>query len=522
MPTLALPLHRVQQQALANVLSLLEQGHPRQLVVMATGVGKTLWSVHLSTHFRRTLFLVHFEELLHQSVAAFQRNRGQEPGLIWGRRHDLNAEVVVGMIPSLVHRLERTPPEAFDLVVVDEAHHARSRSWERVIRHFRPTLLVGLSATPNRADGRSLLTLFDTLAFSYRLSEAVRDGFLVPPRILEVSTNRPLRVRRRGEDYDEQQLSHAVDTPERNALVVETVGEHARNRKGVVYTAGVRHAQHLAALFRAHGIAAESVHGQDPERKQKLERHRRGEYQILTNAMLLVESYDDPTINLGVMSRPTASPTLYEQALGRPARLLREGRTWDGSPKTDYLWVDLMDVGLEDRIRVWEFFGVSASWHDEKRPARIRTLAEPPTRREAAEAAHAELPLRFQANIPLERYLTWVDRLQEPPPFRLEEEVERLWRKQPATEAQLKLLAAHGYDTVNTEWTKGDASEVIGSLEPSPRQKARLLALGYDVLTRRWSKLQAEAAFAEAEQKGLKPDWNRVRGLAPHWLQDQP
>lgn len=512
-----LPLHRVQQQALENVLRLYDSGHSRQLVVMATGVGKTLWSVHLSQHFRRTLFLVHFEELLQQSLAAFRR-RGVEPGVIWGRRTDLEADAVVGMIPSLVHRLERVPPEGFDLVVVDEAHHARSRTWERVIRHFRPKLLVGLSATPYRTDGRSLLSLFDTLAFSYRLPEAVRDGLLVEPRILEVSTDQPLSVGRRGADYDEAQLSHAVDTPERNALLVCTVGEFARNRKGVVYAAGVRHAEHLAALFRSQGIAAESVYGEDPKRREKLERHRRGEFQVLTNAMLLVESYDDPTINLGVMARPTASATLYEQALGRPARLLREGRTWDGAPKTDYLWIDLMDLGLEDRVRVWEFFGVHTVWHDEKRPPRIRTLREPPTRQEAAAAAHAELPPQLRASIPLSRYLAWVERLQAPPPFVLEEEVERLWRHQPATEAQLALLAAHGYDVQNTAWTKGDASEVIEGLEPTPRQKARLLALGYDTLTRRWTRRQAQQAFHEAEAQGIQPDWNRVRGLAPHWL----
>lgn len=512
-----LPLHRVQQRALEQVLALYESGHSRQLVVMATGVGKTLWSVHLSRHFRRTLFLVHFEELLQQSLAAFRR-RGLEPGVIWGRRTELEREVVVGMIPSLVHRLERIPPEHFDLVVVDEAHHARSKTWERVIRHFRPQLLVGLSATPYRTDGRSLLSLFDTLAFSYRLSEAVRDGFLVEPRILEVSTDQPLSVGRRGADYDEAQLSHAVDTPERNALLVQTVGEFAQNRKGVVYCAGVRHAEHLAALFRSQGISAESVHGEDPKRREKLEGHRRGEFQILTNAMLLVESYDDPTINLGVMGRPTASPTLYEQALGRPARLLREGRTWDGSPKTDYLWIDLMDLGLEDRVRVWEFFGVHTIWHDEKGPPRVRTLKEPPTRQEAAAAAHAELPPGLKANIPLARYLTWVERLEAPPPFVLEEEVERLWRHQPATEAQLALLAAHGYDVQNTSWTKGDASEVIEGLEPTPRQKARLLALGYDTLTRRWTRRQAQQAFREAEARGVQPDWNRVRGLAPHWL----
>ena len=79
-------------------------------------------------------------------------------GQIWQRRENLDTEVTVGMIPSLLHRLERIPPDTFDLVIVDEAHYARSRTWERVIRHFRPKLLVGLSATPNRTDGRSLLT----------------------------------------------------------------------------------------------------------------------------------------------------------------------------------------------------------------------------------------------------------------------------------------------------------------------------------------------------------------------------
>lgn len=512
-------MHSVQQAAMHNVLRLYEAGHNRQLVVMATGVGKTLWSVHLSTYFPRTLFLVHFEELLRQSAAAFQHNRpGITVGQIWRRWNELEAPVVVGMIPSLVHRLDRVPAGWFDLVIVDEAHHARSRTWERVIRHLQPALLVGLSATPNRTDGRSLLTLFDTLAFSYRLAQAVREGFLVPPRILEVSTNRPLRVDRCGEDYDRAQLGRAVDTLERNQLLVKTVGEYARNRKGVVYAAGIEHAQNLAGQFRACGISAESIHGEDPQREEKLERHRNGEFQILTNAMLLVESYDDPSINLGVMGRPTASPTLYEQALGRPARLLRQGRTWDGLPKTDYLWIDLMDVGLEDRCRVWEFFDTHVAYHDDHKAPRVRTLEEPPSRKEALEGAWTEVPPAFKQNIPLERYLAWADRLADPPPFVLEEQVEQLWRRQPATEPQLSLLQAHGYDVAETTWTKGDAAQVIRELPPSPRQKARLLALGYDVLTRRWTRHQAEAAFAQAGEKGVEPDWNRVRGLAPHWL----
>jgi len=512
-------LHYVQTMGLKNVLDLLEQGHNRQLVIMATGVGKTLLSVHLSTRFARTLFLVHFEELLSQAIEAFAENLpGLEVGQIWKKRNDLHTSVTVGMIPSLARRLEHIPPQHFDLVVVDEAHHARSHTWEQVIRHFRPQLLLGLSATPNRADGRSLLSLFDTLAFSYRLAQAVREGFLVPPKILEVSTNQPLRIKRHGEDYDNHQLNQAVDTPERNRLIIETVAEHALDRKGVVYASGVAHAEHLAAMFRSVGISAQSVHGEDPQRKEKLLSHQRGEFQILTNAMLLVESYDDPSINLGVMARPTASPTLYEQALGRPARLLRKGQTWNGKPKDDYLWIDLMDVGLDDRCRVWEFFGVHEIYHDDRRAPRVRTLSQPPTRREAIEAAHAELPAAYQHNIPLERYLTWAERLTDPPPFRLEEELERLWRKQPATEVQLRLLEAHGYDTVQTAWSKGDASEVIGNLEPSPKQKARLLALGYNTLTRRWTRNQATVAFQESEEQGRKPDWNRVRGLAPHWL----
>jgi superfamily II DNA or RNA helicase len=213
--------------------------------------------------------------------------------------------------------------------LVHNCHHATGAQWRNVLEYFgllRPgesqILSLGLTATPNRSDGQGLRQFFDEIVFDMGIRSGIESGWLVDLRGVRVSTKTNLdKVHSRAGDFAEDELSDAVNTVERNAIIVKEWMRVAYGFKTVVFTVDIQHALDLAAAFKQCSIEAEAVWGDDPERARKLQRHRENALTVLCNCAVLTEGYDDPGIKCIVLAKPTKSQLLFTQMIGRGTRI---------------------------------------------------------------------------------------------------------------------------------------------------------------------------------------------------------
>lgn len=349
-------LRPYQREAIDAVLQARRQGVRRMVISLPTGAGKTVIFAHLCKLARRpVLVLAHREELLGQArdkianalgdPAAVAIEQGQQ-------RAPAEARVVVASIRSLhAERLERVLSlRTFGLVLYDECHHAPAEDNCRVLQRlgaFDPSwdgTLVGLTATTARGDGQGLDRVFQQIVYARTLPQMIADKWLVPLRGLRVTTRTDLRgVLASGDDLDVEALQEAVDVEERNALVARAIQELARDRRTLVFCAGVGHAVNLCKALNKLGVPTDVVWGaMDPARRvQALHDFRTGRVQALTNVAVLTEGFDDPGVGCVAMARPTRSEGLYAQCVGRGTRL-HPGK--DDCLVLDF--VDLSDLSL--------------------------------------------------------------------------------------------------------------------------------------------------------------------------------
>jgi superfamily II DNA or RNA helicase len=323
-----------------SVLAALEESEtPRNLAVMATGSGKTVVFAEYLRHTLRFggrgLVIAHRDELITQAAAKI---RELAPDLrVEIEKAELRAsrtQTMFGPAPSVVvasvqtlqgRRLADWPRDAFACVVVDEAHHATAPSYRAIFDHFcsERTPLLGVTATAGRSDGTALGAVFERIVADLRIATLVQAGWLVPVRAFSVSSDVSLDgVSTRAGDFAQGELAAAVDDEGRNALVVAAYEEHAMGRQAIAYTAGVDHAHHLAADFRARGISAESVWGamEEDDRRRILAAYTAGEITVLTNFGVLTEGFDAPNTACVIQARPTKSELLLTQMIGRGTR----------------------------------------------------------------------------------------------------------------------------------------------------------------------------------------------------------
>ena len=224
-----------------------------------------------------------------------------------------------------------------------KATWASADSFKRVYEHFglmEPNpdgmLFLGITATPNRADGQGLRDLFDAIVFDMGIQKGIADGWLCDIRGIRVSGHANLdKVKVRAGEFAQDDLEKAVNTPKRNAIIVKEWYKHAYDRRTIAFTVDVQHALDLAEAFKAHGVAAKAVWGDDPERHKKIRGHKTGEYPIIACAQLLGIGYDDPQVNCIILSAPRKSFVRYAQEVGRGTRIA------DG--KEDLLVIDVGD-----------------------------------------------------------------------------------------------------------------------------------------------------------------------------------
>lgn len=379
-----MPLRPYQNEILAAVRRSYQQGIRQQLVLAATGTGKTTTFSHMPSFLQdllpgRTLVLAHREELIDQGLKTFELNNPnlhvtKEMGGIVG---DVNADVIMAGVATLGRsgstRADRFPWEQIDKVITDEAHHGTSDSYTNVYRFadvLRPDthrLHVGFTATGQRADGKAMAEVFKRVVYEYSLRRAIEEGYLVEPHGIRIRTNTSLAEVKTGNggDYSTQSLVDAINNPERNQLVVKAWLDHGVGRKTIGFTANIQHAKDLCDMFRYYNVRCEYIWGEDPERAWKIARHQgpaaveafcikhqmvvpRGAamealmYDVLLNCGVLTEGYDDPQISCILLARPTKSGVLYCQMVGRGTRLFLG--------KIDCIVIDVVDATAKNSL----------------------------------------------------------------------------------------------------------------------------------------------------------------------------
>ena len=317
-----------------------DAGVRKMLHVMATGTGKTrvfgtLFESFSSRLPGKQLVLAHTDELVKQNATKMQEvNPANKVGIeMAGCYADEDCDIVSASVQTLGRkgsdRVQRfTEAQGFDKFVIDEAHHSTSESYQRVLNAVgvlapsSKSLLLGVTATSQRSDGIALSDVYDKVAFTYDIRQAIKEGWLVNLRGYRVKTGTNLSgVSTVAGDFVKSELSLAVNTPDRNKRVVEAWQQYGENRKSVVYCVDIQHAKDMAWAFMEAGVDALAVWGDDPCRTEKLAHHRDGRTKVLCNCSLLIEGYDDPEIACIVDAAPGLSPVRYTQKIGRSTRL---------------------------------------------------------------------------------------------------------------------------------------------------------------------------------------------------------
>ena len=321
-----LELKEHQKEALAALEQMREKHETIALLYHATGTGKTVTAATDARRFgKRTLFLAHTQELVEQAAHTFEQ---LWPGITVGRYYDAVKEpdcyVLCGSVQSIALHLEYFRDNDFGYLIVDEAHHAAADTYQKVLAYFKPEFTLGLTATPERADDRSILDIFKNTAHKLDIQTAVELGELVPVRCIRIRTNIDLsKVRFNSISYNIRDLESKIYVPERNQLIVDTWLSYVKNKRTVVFCASVKHAEEIAERFRDKGIAAAAVSGgmKRAERLEFQDKFVRRDIQVLCACDLLNEGWDCPEIEVLFMARPTMSKVLYTQQLGRGMRL---------------------------------------------------------------------------------------------------------------------------------------------------------------------------------------------------------
>lgn len=316
----------IQAEALDALEASRADGHTAGLVVMATGLGKTWLAAFDTARFSdgRTLFIAHREEILFQARDVFRRVRPDVSiGMFTGAERNPYADVVFGSVQSVVRHLGSFERDAFDYVVVDEYHHAAASTYRQVIDHFVSKFLLGLTATPERMDGADLLALCgENLVFECGLTEAIDRSELVPFHywgVPDVVDFEPIPWR--NGRFDPEELVAAVTTQERADHAIREWTDR-RGTRTLAFCASTLHADFMADQFRQAGIRAVAVHSNPTSapRRRSLAELAAGELDVVCSVDIFNEGVDIPAVDTVLMLRPTESPVVFLQQLGRGLR----------------------------------------------------------------------------------------------------------------------------------------------------------------------------------------------------------
>jgi superfamily II DNA or RNA helicase len=438
--------------------------HGKLLAVLPTAAGKTVIFSNTAERFApgRTLILAHREELLTQAADKLTRATGLVAETERAERHaSLDAQVVVASVQTLMRekRLSRWPRDHFNLVVVDEAHHALAESYQRVLAHFDGhAKVLGVTATPDRGDKKSLGSYFEDVAYEVGLHELIEDGYLsrIVVRTMPVEIDLG-NVRTLAGDYNDADLGDAIEPVLRE--IVSAMREAIGTRKTIVFLPLVRTSKRFVELCHEAGLTAAHIDGTSEDRADLLARFAAGEFQILSNSMLLTEGFDEPSVACVVCLRPTKVRALYAQIIGRGTRL-HPGK--ENLLVLDFLWM----TGRHSLVRpahlvastpeIAEAMIAKAAAAGDEEHDLLADEIDAKAQREAALAAelaaHAKRTSRQLDPVEFALSLHELDLAEYEPTMP--------WHSQPASPKQLGLIERHGFDPAAIR-DKGHAAAII-------------------------------------------------------------
>lgn len=321
-------LRDYQEEARIAIANEWEKGVKKTLLVLPTGCGKTIvFSKVIEDRVKlgeRVLILAHRSELLDQASDKLAKATGIFTATEKAEQSCLNSwfRVVVGSVQTLQRpkRLAQFDKDYFDTIVVDEAHHCISDSYQRVLEHFSNANVLGVTATPDRGDMRNLGSYFESLAYEYTLPKAIKNGYLSPIKALTIPLELDLSsVSMQSGDFKASEVGTALD-PYLEQITDEML-KYCIDKKTVVFLPLVKTSQKFRDILNEKGFKAAEVNGDSKDRAEILDDFSKGKYNVLCNSMLLTEGWDEPSVDCIVVLRPTKVRSLYSQMVGRGTRL---------------------------------------------------------------------------------------------------------------------------------------------------------------------------------------------------------
>ena len=508
--------------------------HDSTLVVIPTGGGKTVLFADVIRRIfpRRALVLAHREELIFQARDKIQRVTGLRADVEMGEYKAEDglfdaARVVVSTIQTQCSggdgggRMAKFDPQRFGVLIIDEAHHATSPSYRRVIDYYRtnPALKVlGVTATPDRADEQALGQVFESVAFDYEVLDAIHDGWLVPieQKMVHVEGLDYSSIRTTAGDLNGGDLAGVMEAEKNLQQMASASLAIIGQRRALVFTASVKAAEMTAEIFNRHRARmAAWVCGKTDreERRTMLSDVAAGKVQVVCNCGVLTEGFDDPGVEVVIMGRPTKSRSLYSQMVGRSTRPLpglvdgpatAEARkaAIAASAKPSCLVVDFVgNAGKHKLITSADILGGKVSEEAlERAVKRVSTAGGPVNMTEALDEAEAELreqkrlaeAARRAGLVATARFTT-----QSVDPFdvlHLDPVKARGWDAgRQLTEKQRSLLAKQGINPDRISFT--EARQLIGEI--FRRWDGKLCSFKQAKVLRKYG-YDAEMSFAEA------------------------
>ena len=518
-------LRPYQQEAKEAVFEQWENGTRRTLLVLPTGCGKTIVFAKITEdcvrHGDRVLILAHRGELLEQAADKIHKATGLGCAVEKAEESCQGSwfRIVVGSVQTMMRekRLERFPADYFNTIIIDEAHHCISDSYQRVLQHFPEAHVLGVTATPDRGDMRNLGQYFETLAYEYTLPKAIKEGYLCPIKALTI----PLKIDMssvsvQAGDFKAGDISTALD-PYLERIAQE-MKKYCQDKKTVVFLPLVKTSQKFRDILNDHGFLAAEVNGDSQDRSEILEAFEKGKYNVLCNSMLLTEGWDCPSVDCVVVLRPTKVRSLYCQMVGRGTRL---------SPGKDHLL--LLDF-LWHTERHELCHPASLICQDEEVARQMTKNIEEagcPVDIEEAEKTAAE-DVVAQREEALAKQLDEMKRrkgrLVDPLQFEMSIQAEDLsgyvpafgWEMAPPSDDQKKTLEKLGINAENIE-NAGKASKLLDRLSKrraeglsTPKQIRQLEQRGFQNVGT-WTFGQAKKLIDRIAANG----WRTPRGIVP-------
>jgi len=389
-----LELRPYQEECVNSVIGAYKEGVSKyEVVVLPTGAGKTcIASVVIhelqKEHGINVLFIAHRDELLMQAIDKF---RMVKPDMIIGKvgagSCEYGGEVTVASIQTICRdkHIEKMQNTGYDLIIVDEAHHIKSRSYEKVLEAIPDAFVLGVTATPERLDKKDILRGRKPL-YEIDIQTMVKQGYLCNFRAIAIQTHVNIdNVRKSMGDFNEVELDRAVNVPERNQLIVSKYKEYANEKRAACFCVSVEHAEMMSSAFSEAGVQSAVIKGSTPleERAKIYASFKSGDVKVLCSVMVLTEGWDEELVECIIMARPTQSRGLYIQMCGRGLRL---------SPgKAECLMLDITDnctkhkmypqnlkraIGMENMRNGETMLDLLAREEKEEKEIQVRILKE--------------------------------------------------------------------------------------------------------------------------------------------------